>query len=263
MKSDMVSNARAALVAAALAVAISGLVHAQGRGGQAAPSATTPAKPAPKTAAPIDLTGYWVSVVTQDWRQRMVTPPRGDYASVPINVAAKKIADMWDADKPVPADEQCRAYAAPSLMRLPTRLHIMWQDDMTLKVEADTGTQIRRFYFGERKGPKAAPSRQGDSTAEWETPAGSGRGAPINGSLKVVTTNLRAGLLRKNGVPFSASTSMTEYWDLFKERNGDQVMLITSTVTDPTYLREPWITALHFKKEPDGTKWDPTPCLAR
>lgn len=241
------------LVAAALAVTVSGLVHAQGRGGQA---------PSLRAAAPIDLTGYWVSVVTQDWRQRMVTPPRGDYASVPINVAAKRIADMWDPDKPVPADQQCRAYAAPALMRLPTRLRITWQDDMTLKVEADTGAQIRRFYFGERKGPKSAPSWQGDSTAEWETPGG-GRGAPINGSLKVVTTNLRPGLLRKNGVPFSASASMTEYWDLFKERNGDQVILVTITVTDPTYLREPWITALHFRKEPDGTKWDPTPCSVK
>lgn len=254
----MVLNAHAALVAAALALAVPGLVHAQGRGGQAATA------PVPRTAAPIDLTGYWVSVVTQDWRQRMVTPSRGDYASVPINVAAKKVADMWDPDKPVPASEQCRAYAAPALMSVPTRLHITWQDNTTLKVETDAGTQTRLFYFGGRKGPKPAPSWQGDSTAEWERPAG-GRGqvAPMNGSLKVVTTSLRPGLLRKNGVPFSASASMTEHWDLFKERNGDQIILITSTVTDPTYLREPWITALHFKKEPDGTKWDPTPCSVK
>ena len=256
----MVWHARGAVVAAVFTLAVSGLVHAQNRG----PAAPAPAALSPRASAPIDLTGYWVAIVTQDWRQRMVTPPRGDYASVPINVAAKKIADMWDPDQPVPADELCRAYGAPAIMRHPTRVHITWQDERTLKVETDAGMQTRLFYFGGRKGPKAAPSWQGDSTAEWDTPPAGRGGAPAKtGSLKVMTTNLRPGFLRKNGVPFSAGTSMTEYWDVFKERNGDQVMLITTTVTDPTYLREPWITALHFKKEADGSKWDPTPCSTK
>ena len=109
-----------------------------GRGGRGA--AATEPPPTPRAAAPIDLTGYWVSVITEDWRWRMVTPPKGDYVSIPINVEAKKAADAWDPAKDTAAGDQCKTYGAPGLMRLPTRLHITWQDDTTLKVETDTGT---------------------------------------------------------------------------------------------------------------------------
>lgn len=215
--------------------------------------------PSPKGAAPIDLTGYWVSVVTQDWRWRMVTPAKGDYASVPITLEAKKVGDAWDPAKDEAAGEQCKAYGAPSLMANPTRLHITWQDDNTLKVETDSGTQTRLFHFGNWKAPDPLPTWQGDSVAEWETT----RAAPKSGSLKAVTTHLRPGYLRKNGVPYSAKTGLTEYWDLATERNHDQWITITSVVEDAQYLRQPWVRALHFKKESDGSKWDPTPCSAR
>jgi hypothetical protein len=54
----------------------------------------------------------------------------------------------------------------------------------------------------------------------------------------------------------------TEYWDVYQEPNGDQWMLVTNVVDDPIYLQMPWITSLHFKKESDNRKWDPTPCSA-
>jgi hypothetical protein len=255
--------AMAIVVAAVFGLA--GRVHGQGRAGQAPPGPP----PTPKAAAPIDLTGYWVAIVTQDWRQRMVTPPRGDYASVPINVEAKKVADAWDPAKDEAAGEECKAYGAPAIMRHPTRLHITWPDDNTLKVETDTGQQTRLFHFGAWKSARSQATPQGESVAEWETPRparGAGAAppqAPKSGSLRVVTTRMRPGYLRKNGIPYSANTVMTEYWNLFKERNGDQAIVVTTKVEDPMYLREPWITALHFKKEPNGAKWDPTPCSAR
>src|SRR5262249_46270663 len=88
------------------------VVCAQGRGrGPAGPP------PTPKAAAPVDLTGYWVSIVTEDWRWRMVTPPKGDYASVPLSAEGRKVADAWDPAKD--EGEQCKAYGAPGLMRLP------------------------------------------------------------------------------------------------------------------------------------------------
>ncbi len=87
-------------------------------------------------------------------------------------------------------------------------------------------------------------------------------GPQAGGDLRVVTTRLRPGYLRKNGVPYSANAVLTEYWDVVKERNGDSLIVITSTVDDPMYLRETWITALHFKKEPTAAKWAPTPCSA-
>ncbi len=226
--------------------------------------ANAPAKKFAKDAAPIDFTGYWVAIVTQDWRQRMVTPPNGDYASVPINAESKKIADAWDPAKDESAGEQCRAYGAPAVMRIPARLHVTWQDASTLKIEIDAGMQTRLLHFGEWKQPNGQPSWQGISIAEWEIPA-SARGEdkpPPTGSMKVITTHSRPGYLRKNGIPYSADAAYTEYWDLLKERNGEQWIEITSTVDDSKYLRQPWVTAMHFKKEPDGAKWDPIPCSA-
>ena len=82
-------------------------------------------------------------------------------------------------------------------------------------------------------------------------------------SLKAVTTQLRPGYLRKNGVPYSANTVYTEYWDLHTQENGDQYLVDTNSVVDPDYLQIPFVTAIHFKKEPDGSKWDPTACDAR
>ena len=248
----------AAAIAAAVVVVQDGAqdgLQAQARGrGAAQPPATA------RAAAPIDLTGNWTAVITEDWRWRMVTPPKGDYQSIPITAAAQKVGDAWDPAKDEAAGEQCKAYGAPGLMRAPTRLNISWLDDNTLKVEADYGMQTRLLHFGNWKSGGAA-SWQGDSTARWD---GGGRGAPPGtGSLVVNTTNLRPGYLRKNGVPYSATTTMTEYWDLITEPSGEQRILLLIVVTDPVYLAQPWTVPVHFKKEPNGSKWDPTPCNAK
>ncbi len=157
-------------------------------------------------------------------------------------------------------------------------MHITWQDDVTLKVETDAGIQTRLLHFGEWKAPKGAPTWQGASVAEWHRPrpniplllrpvartAGGGPALlPTGGSMKVVTTSLRPGYLRKNGVPYSASTVLTEYWDVFKRQNGDEWLAITTQIDDPVYLSEPRLIVLQFKKEANGSKWDPAPCSAR
>src|SRR5215831_18255418 len=100
---------------------------AQGRGRGAGGSEPQTAR----AAAPIDLTGYWVSVVTEDWRFRMVTPARGDYQGVPMTPAARAIADAWDPDKEEASGDRCKSYGAPAILRVPERLHITWQDDQT------------------------------------------------------------------------------------------------------------------------------------
>jgi hypothetical protein len=218
-----------------------------------------------KAAAPIDLTGYWVSIVSEDWRWRMVTPAKGDYASVPITAEAKRVADTWDPAKDEAAGEQCRSYGAAGIMRVPGRLHITWQDDNTLKVETDVGMQTRLLHFGSWKTPKEAkPTWQGESAAEWEIAGEAARRRGVVArSLKVVTTHMRPGYLRKNGVPYSADAVLTEYWDLYKEKNGDQWLVVTTLVDDPRYLQLQWVTSPNFKMEPDGAKWDPTPCSAK
>ncbi|HJT89014.1 MAG TPA: hypothetical protein VJ732_14190, partial [Bryobacteraceae bacterium] len=143
----------------------------------------------PKAAAPVDLTGYWVSVVTEDWLYRMVTPAKGDYTSVPLNAAGRKVADAWDPARDETAGEQCRAYGAAAVMRLPGRLHISWQDEDTLKVDTDAGTQTRLFHFDAGKAG-AGGGWQGASVANWDVQAGAR--APIPGAgLRVLTTRLK------------------------------------------------------------------------
>jgi hypothetical protein len=251
-------------IIAALVLAAGMTAAAQGRG-QARGNQPPGPPPTAQQAAPVDLTGTWVSVITEDWRWRMVTPAKGDYQSIPITATAKAAADAWDPARDTANGDACRGYGLPGVMRLPTRLRISWQDPQTLKVETDNGQQTRLLRFG-TPAPQGMPSWQGDSTASWElAPRGRGAAAdaPRYGNLRVVTTNLRPGYLRKNGVPYSANARVTEYWDVARPQGGDQWLVVTMVVNDPMNLQVDWITSLNFKKEPDNSKWDPAPCSAR
>jgi hypothetical protein len=251
-------RAQAGGIVIALLAAL-GVLHAQ----PAAPQAPA----SPKAASPIDLTGYWVSLVTEDWRYRMVTPQKGDYASVPLNPAARRAADAWDPAKDEAAGNQCKAYGAPAIMRVPGRLRITWQDDNTLKIETDAGTQTRLLHFGDAQPPAGDAGWQGYSAATWEYAGGGGRGRgaqpPRGGSLKVVTTHARPGYLRKNGIPYSDKAVLTEYFDRVTEPDGRTYLIVESTLEDPVYLNGPFLTSTHFKLEPDGSKWSPSPCSAK
>jgi hypothetical protein len=222
----------------------------------------------PQTAsasAPIDLTGYWVAIVNEDWRWRMLTPPKGDFASVPLNPEGTRVGNTWDASK----DGSCLAYGAAGLMRMPTRLHVTWENESTLKIETDAGVQTRRLLF-ERSAEPGPKSLQGFSLAQWER-SGGGRGAPgggvvgsitvpRSGDLKVTTTNLSGGWLRRNGAPYSDQATMTEYFDRFAAPNGDEWLVVTTIVADPRYLQTDFVTSSHFRKEASGAKWEPAPC---
>jgi hypothetical protein len=229
-------------------------VRAQQRGGGAVSSA--------RDAAPIDLTGYWVSYVTENWRYRMVTPAKGEYRRIPASPAALPLINAWDPAADERAGNQCKSYGAGAIMSVPGRLHITWQDADTLRIETDAGTQTRLFHFPPRASAAASPgprSWQGESTATWE-PATGGNDGGGGGSLRVVTSNLRAGYLRKNGVPYSDRTTVTEHFDVAPLSDGGRLLLVTTIVEDPVYLTGPYVVSPHFKKEPDGSKWDPTPC---
>jgi hypothetical protein len=261
-------------IALAATVAAQGPPPAAGRGVGGPPPAGgqgraggPPAPQTPQASAPIDLTGTWVSVVNEDWRWRMVTPLKGDYASMPINAEARKVADSWEPSK----DGLCDAYGAAGLMRIPTRLNITWESATTVKVETDAGQQTRRLIFDATQKPGGAPTLQGHSIAEWERPGGgAGRGgggggrgnaaAPRGGSLKVVTTNMRGGWLRRNGVPYSENAVLTEYFDRFAVPTGEEWLVVTSIVSDPKYLTADFVTSTHFRKEPDNSKFAPAPC---
>jgi hypothetical protein len=226
-----------------------------------------------KQMAPFDPSGYWVAVVTEDWQYRMMTPKKGDIPGIFLTPAGQGIANSWDPAKDEANGDQCKSYGAGAIMRVPGRLHITWQDDSTLKVETDAGIQTRLFHFGPATPPpSASPTWQGFSTASWEglrpfgfvmpIIAGAAR-PPEEGYLKIITTALRPGYLRKNGVPYSENTTVEEYFDSFKEPNGDTWLIVTSIVNDPVYLAQPYLTSSQFKKLPDASGWNPTPCEAK
>ncbi len=232
-----------------------------------APAVPSAAPMSAEQAAPIDLKGYWVSLITQNWRFRMLVPGPGEYADIPINEKAKQFADAWKPGPDEAAGKQCEAYGAAVLMRNPERLHIAWLDPDTLRVDTDAGMQTRLLHFKPpARAAQADASLQGQSRARWVMP-GTGFRAPAAapsaahyGSLQVDTDHLSAGLLRKNGVPYGSDTQLTEWWDLHTEPEGDEWLSISATVRDPQYLQEPYIYDSVFHKERDGSEWDPEPC---
>ena len=216
-----------------------------------------------RDAAPIDLTGYWVSVVTEDWKFRMVTPKKGVYQTLPLNAEGRKVGDAWDPARDEAAGEQCRAYGAGNIMRMPGRLHITWSDASTLQIDADAGTQTRLLRFDPAAQPPATPTWQGHSVAVWQ-PGPGGRGVQNRGGgLKVTTTTLKAGYVRKNGAPYSDKTVITEYFDVNELPNGDRWLTVTTKVDDPVYFTRPYLTSSDFKRLASSAGWNPTPCSAR
>jgi len=253
-RNERTSSAVAALSLAALGILCS-VALAQPPGPPGPPRTA-------RAAAPIDLTGQWVAIVTEDWRFRMVTPPKGDVEGMQLTPAAAALANAWDPAKDEAAGNQCKAYGAPAIMRVPGRARISWQDDSTLKIETDAGRQTRLLHFG-TMADAAQPSLQGMSRAEW-LPQGGGFGRPaVNGSLKVVTTQLTEGYLRKNGVPYSAAAVLTEYFDIVMNPDGSQWLVVKTIVNDPAYHRTPPITSTNFRKQNDRSGWDPQACAAR
>jgi hypothetical protein len=216
-----------------------------------------------KQSALIDLTGEWVSIVNEDWRWRMLTPRKGDAVGVPLTAEGQKTTDSWTAAE----DGSCKAYGAGGLMRMPLRVRIDWEGDAVLRMTTDAGRQVRRLYFSQ---PPAASERtlQGRSSAEWERALAPGDGwgfgtsgpPPAGGSLKVVTTDLQAGWLRRNGVPYSENARVTEYYDRFSGPDRSEWFVVTTIVEDPKYLRERYVTSSHFRREQGSSHWSPTSC---
>ena len=269
---------RVVLIVAALVILLSSRFAAQrpaaGQGGAAGSA---------RAAATDDYTGYWVSEVTEKWRFRMLVPDKNDYTMVPLNPEGRRVAATWDPAKDQATGEACRGYGAASLLQVPGRLHVTWQDDNTLRMDTDSGTQTRLFHFGGTAPATEKPSWQGYSAAEWagDEPRDrrDGQGGPVQDKegrlivdraqqkpadyLKVVTTRLRPGYLQKNGVPYSGNALVEEYFETFSDPYTKNTWLVVTTmVTDPQYLIEPLLMHAHFKKLPDASGWDPTPCTA-
>lgn len=246
-----------------------------------------------KDFAQYDITGYWVSVVTEDWIYRMAVPPKGDWGGIPLNEAGRKIALEWKPMSKDSVSDACDAYGAPAIVRRPGRIHIQWKDTNTLELHFEAGNQTRllhfaSFLFGYGFGTSAPPDSllrfrppdeastlQGHSVAAWAKDAQtSGISAlagtdwqdpPLaddGGSLFVITTHLSGGLLLGNGVPYSEDATLTEHFDELTDPDGNQWLIVTSIVDDPKYLNAPYVTSTNFKREVDGAvRWRLMNCI--
>jgi hypothetical protein len=197
----------------------------------------------------------------------MLTPAKGDYATIPLNAEARKVADSWDPARDEATGNQCRSYGAAVIMQVPGRLRISWENDNVMKLETDAGTQTRLFHFAPAQPAAGEPTWQGSSVAEWQVARGRGREAQSQpatrtGTLKVVTRGMRPGYLRKNGVPYSEKAVVTEYFNRVSGPGGDYLNVLV-VVDDPVYLTGPYARSMQFRREPDGSKWKPEPCSSR
>ena len=282
-------------MASALALAVTAALApgAAAQVAQTGPQAPIVQPPA-RQGAPIDFTGTWASVVTEDWQWRFVTPIVGDYTGVPLNADGDRLARQWNPDADVKAGQQCKGFGAAGINRLPTRLQVSWVDDNTMKLDFDLGTQSRLVYFDRAKAA-GARSLQGHAIGEWVDLPAAGRGGPVGqppggaragapapaagaapagarggraggpagpraGGLKIVTTNLLPQYLRQNGVPVSDKAVVTEYLDVVPAPDGSQWLVLKTQVEDPTYLSGWYQVSSNFKKEANAAKWSPTPC---
>jgi hypothetical protein len=233
--------------------------------------------PAAKAAAPIDLTGYWVSQIVDEWRFR-VTPQKGDILYLPLKPEAERVALAWDPDKDETDGNQCRAYGAVGVMQRPGRLHITWADDNTLRFDFDSGNQSRMLHFktaADKEDKPGPPSWQGYSEAKWNGPRRGRGGVVINdrlpgqpaagraGTLEVVTTDMSPGYIRKNGVPYSGQAVLREYMNRLDGDQNDAYLVVTAEVDDPAYLTEPFVRSYTFKKQADASGWEITPCWTK
>lgn len=237
---------------AAGAFAVAGM--AQGRGGFGGGRGGGGAQSA-EEAAPVDLTGYWVSIVTEDWIERMSpdSPPSG--------TGGGRGGGRGAAVSPDPG-EPCRVYGAAGSMRVPGRLHIAWADENTLQVDLDAGTQMRVFHFNASGPPPTQKTLQGYSVASWQTGGGGrggrgrgGGGGPQWGSLNVVTTNMMGGYLLTSRSAYSENAVLTETFILHSDF-GQDYLTVRAQIDDGGNR----MTSSTFKREPDGSKFRPSGC---
>lgn len=211
---------------------------------------------------PIDISGNWVSVVTEDWRLRMVGGFRGEYDGLPLNARARELADAWDPQQDVMNGDECKAYGVGGIMRMPTRLRVEWENDNVLRIDTDSGSQTRLIRFAEAQDGSGAGTLQGVSNARFTFERQGGPNSPIeSGTMVVETTNMAPGYMRRNGVPYSENMQLTEYFDIVHDRDGTEYLVVLTVLDDPDYFNRRIITSSNFKRDDNPERWNPTECL--
>ena len=195
------------------------------------------------------LSGNWLPMRThEDDMDRGPGPDLGDYTGLPINDAARLFAESWDASRLTLQEHQCRVHVAPYIYHGPLNLRIWEEKDpktqqvVAIKNYVSTYEQTRTIWMDGRPHPSpyAPHTFMGFSTGRWDGQV-----------LTVVTTHLKQGWLRRNGVPESDQTTLFERFS----RHGNY-LTHTVIITDPVYLAEPMIRTTDFQlSERDVANW--------
>ena len=224
----------------------------RGRGGPRRPAGRRPTAARRRRST---SRGYWVSLVTDDWRYRMLTPPKGNADYMPVNAEARRVMDEWDPAKDEAGGEACRGYGAGGVMRLPGRLHITWENDNTLKMDIDAGTQTRRFVFGAAPRRAAEPSWQGSPRRRAGCfPGRRGRGAerPPR-SARRDDDAPASGLPAEERHPLQRQRTYHRVLRAPRRDEAQEYLAVTTMVDDPQYLALPYIKTYEYKKQPDAS----------
>jgi hypothetical protein len=202
--------------------------------------------------AHVDLAGMWGQRFHEDLPERGAGPEIGDYAGLPINDAARMRADTWDAAKWTVPERQCEPHPADYAPRGPANLRIgsavdpISQDVIAWHLTIMWGLTHRTIWMDGRPRPsaRAQHSWQGFSNGEWE-----------GDMLKVTTTHLKEGWLRRNGVPRSEQATLIEYFI-----RHEDYLTVVSVVDDPVYLTEPFVRTSNWVVDP-GLQLSPFSCI--
>jgi hypothetical protein len=202
--------------------------------------------------AQVDFAGQWGQRFHEDSPERGAGPDIGDYLGLPITDAARMRADSWTAGKWTMPERQCEPHPAdyaprgPSSMRVASTVDPISQDVITWETTMLWVLPHRIIYMDGRPhpSPNALHTWQGFSTGEWE-----------GDMLKVTTTHLKEGWVRRNGLPRSDRATLVEYFI----RHGDYLTLVT-VVRDPVYLSEPLVRTSNWVLDP-GFQLSPFSCI--
>jgi hypothetical protein len=201
-------------------------------------------------AAQMEFSGEWAPVQDED---NTGNPYVGEFLGIPLSRAGSLRAQAWDASLYTLPEWQCRPHGAKYISRGPSQVRI-WKevDAVSRQITAYHAEWLRSvdnpYFMDGRRHPASdlAPHTWGGfSTAVFEGEL-----------LKITTTHLKEDYYRRNGVPSSDQTTMTQYWI----RRGDYLTWITIAY-DPVYLTEPMIRSSEYRLALNQ-QIPPYPCTA-
>jgi hypothetical protein len=206
--------------------------------------------------AQFDFSGEWVTpraVIPgralaqqfEDGPDRADGPDVGDYTGLPLNDFARKKAEAWSASVIAQPERQGNPHPAQYSIRGGGGPNIRISKVIDPVTSAWTAYRIEGLYNGgnrtiwldgrARPGEHAEHLWSGFSSGVWE-----GR------MLKVTTTHMKMGFIRRNGVPSSPYTTMTEWWS-----RHDNYLTVITVLEDPIYLEEYFVRDVTFRWAPE------------